>query len=183
MSRGNPGYTKKPCAVCGTVPDWKRRGAVCEECLSLVEDGKKLRAQMGKKKGESSFQMCGNSYHMHYYEGDLDSDVRTQLSVAVYELVLASSHATIVHDSIADDKVPVPSETVFSHPKIEHGRIFVKLPRHVQAAFDALDQSIRLAIDNAYEKGKGDGGDLLKNLIKGEITNEEMNRRMTNNRG
>lgn len=182
MPRGNPGRTKKPCPACGVVPEWSRPAGLCEDCQRLIKDGKELQEQMTAKKGEAAFSMPSEPWHMHYYEGDIEREIRDQLSAAVHTLVFKIARSTVSRDSIREYG-QVPDKHVFESEKIEHSGRVVVLHKQVQEALNVLDVTIRLAVESSYENGKKEGVDLLHGLMNGTITNAEINKRVEKSHG
>lgn len=168
--------TTKPCHGCGGT-NWRYATRLCEECAQLLTLGRAVKLNEKHQAEEANrtlYRLVPDWPHFMVRE----DAVRKELVAAFMDLtrrVLRPSRSRI---KPYDKRVtPLPSE--------ERGRTYYTTfyekaltyegSKATGKAIERLDEAVRDAIRSQYDQGLEDGGDLLRQLARGEITVAKLN--------
>lgn len=186
--RASRGNTHDPYECCGADagPYGRRKGTICDACKQLIQDGKALRDQVARAKGDGAlavFTFHERDYAMVGYYGlgvpDVDRDgkrrdMQRELQAAMFALVHAvatPAPATTPSSQPSKPSDYKPWPNVLSESQRDcDWRTLVLLPPATRAAIDALDQAIRETLAATYLAGKAKGRSVLQGLASGDVS-------------
>lgn len=193
--RAAKGCTHEPYECCGKEPEsgyGRRKGQICGECRSLIEDGRRFRSEKKQQELEV-FGWTSRDYAFPGYYGDYDfgyengRDVRDDLEKALFELVnvvaidapgdtprQSPAYEMRKYVGHGPQRHHLPWPYVLTVPPHNHdswswGRLVLINPA-IRNAIDKLDQKIRAALTHAYNSGKQNGGSILRQLASGDMS-------------
>lgn len=181
------GRSKKPCIGCGKLPEkhqdsWSADKPLCEDCCNAIKHYEGLTwllKRFTKKKGSLVALRVpeeGRSHDLPYVPNDhepfkMQSD---HFRPAFHALALACSE-------------PAPSSEGTQERLIQKGqdgwgeaRLF---PVEIVAPLRKLYEEALWLANNNHADGFKDGSNMLKQLMSGEIKNEEINERVAKDKG
>jgi hypothetical protein len=168
--------TYKPCHGCG-AKGWRYADRLCDECAKLLSLGRAVKMDadhQAESKEEALFRLVPDWPHFYVH----DDDIRKELVEAFQALTRRVLRPSKSHrDAYAKDVSPLPSETrgrTYFTTFYEKALVY-KGPAATGKAIDRLDLAVRAALRSQRDNGVRQGGDLLGQLARGEITVKKLN--------
>lgn len=175
--RAPKGYTYDPCPGCGLVHDSqpRPREGVCASCREVLQAHSRAVAE-GSNQGLVAVGVPDQSHWFPHILHDAHDIQKRFHAVALAVSVPSAGEVDYFDES---------RRLVLTPPGMSYGsnwtpyRItdFRVMPAPVAKALRALYDGLLQSVPGAYEKGKGDGRNLLAMLSAGELTNDDFERR------
>jgi hypothetical protein len=184
-----PGMTKKPCHGCGKENTGRGIDEVCYACRRKLEFAEET-AEKFKHKA-TAFSLAWNSGGLPFvdHQHGLPHDEEIHVNKAFWQLIAAVAKNNIEgknatrHWEQLTDKNKCELEQFFPGEGVSFDQVVAMVTRKQRNAFLRLHRQIVLLAKSAYALGYNDGSDMLTKLMKGEVTNEQINEEAKNNRG
>jgi hypothetical protein len=190
---GIPGMTSKPCHGCGKTGEGYRGGfrgtnEVCGECKSKLEFAEEQLKLLPRK--ATPHRVSWNSGGLPYIEHESRlNDEEIDVNRAVFELLglvarndIFGSKTSRLRSVLLKNKTVYDAEPVFDKDTRGFDQVVVMVTKREAEAFRKLHEQIRKLAKVAYASGYDHGVNMLNQLIRGEITNEQINEEAKNNR-
>jgi hypothetical protein len=168
--------TYKPCHGCGGTL-WRYADRLCEKCASLLSLGRAVKMDedhQTESKEEALFRLVPDWPHFFVQE----DAVRRELVEAFQALARRVLSPSKSHrDAYAKNVFPLPAETrgrTYYTTFYEKALVY-KGPSATGKAIDRLDLAVRAALRSQHDAGLREGGDLLAQLARGEISVKKLN--------
>jgi len=160
--------TRKPCPGCGEVHPHRPADKVCWQCERLMEAGRLLKKQQ-RKRYPRQYRLPRRAYGLPYVR-NVGQDSRQTFQQAVYDLAIALSETSVEyrHDH-ADDLLPDGND----RPCSDSSLVYVESATR-DTLYD-LYAAVQAMTEEAYKKGKRDGGRFIDRLCRGEVSVDEFN--------
>lgn len=184
---GRKGRTQKRCPGCGEEGS-RDKDKVCRVCASKIALADNLMAKISENKIKKIYLLAWAPHAMEYVRHADDRE--TKLRSSFWELARAvsafDSKIDVVGETIRwamknrDDKDRIFITSENGHPGWHDIPVFAT--PEVKEKFQALMDSVVKALNSAYAEGFDRGSDMLGRLMKGDVSNEEINQESQRNR-
>jgi hypothetical protein len=175
-----------PCAGCGKVYDsygraeWTAKRPICPECRTILEKHyPKLKAET-EAMADSCTYYFPSRYTIDLPWSGMRDDKRKDVEKSVLDFL--HSFPVILAEDVADAKPHPPA--LFGPEKYDGWNgTYIRMPRKQAEALKKLVAGIAGYAQECRDHGHKEGSNLLGQLMSGELTCEDVNEAMLENKG
>lgn len=171
--RAPRGWTYDPCPGCAQTTEPRQSGKVCAECSTVLRNAKLREAEIAER-GADAPQPYGVPSASHWLPYILHDGGERTVQKAFHDVLYAASEHREDHQFSSDAERLILDRKGDSRSSADQTRLFRP---SLAGALRALFEAIRDGLERAYEDGKDDGSNLLRQLRDGALSPDDFDRR------